>query len=110
MSAASIRDREGGFSERVMSVLHPKADMCGATTDVRYGPIADMDSHCVSLSGGFRKACSLDILPHQNQLVFRPSCSPSRDGSRVEPDCSRRRCKQSVAVQQWQPSCDSCGA
>ena len=57
-----------------------------------------------------RKACSSDIPPHQNQLVFLPACSPSRDGSRVEPVCSRRRCKQSAAVQQWQPSCDSCGA
>jgi len=25
-----------------MSALPPKADMCGATADVRYGPIADM--------------------------------------------------------------------
>ena len=25
-----------------MSALPPKADMCGATRDVRYGPIADM--------------------------------------------------------------------
>jgi hypothetical protein len=26
----------------VMSALPPKADMCGATTDVRFGPIADI--------------------------------------------------------------------
>ena len=26
----------------VLSALHPKADMCGATTDVRFGPIADI--------------------------------------------------------------------
>ena len=25
-----------------MSALHPKADMCGALADVRYGPIADI--------------------------------------------------------------------
>jgi hypothetical protein len=25
-----------------MSALPPKADMCGATSDVRYGPKADM--------------------------------------------------------------------
>ena len=25
-----------------MSALHPKADMCGAIVDVRFGPIADM--------------------------------------------------------------------
>jgi len=70
---------------------------------------ADMDRHRVSVSGGFRKACSSGIPPHQNRLVFRPACSPSRDGSRVEPASSRRRCKQSVAVKQWQSSCDACG-
>jgi hypothetical protein len=26
----------------VMSALHPKADMCGATRDVRFVPIADI--------------------------------------------------------------------
>ena len=26
-----------------MSALHPKADMCGATKDVRYVPIADIE-------------------------------------------------------------------
>jgi hypothetical protein len=34
-------DRESGFPRKVMSALPPKADMCGATTDVRFGPIAD---------------------------------------------------------------------
>jgi hypothetical protein len=28
-------DRESGFPQTVMSALHPKADMCGATSDVR---------------------------------------------------------------------------
>ena len=27
-----------------MSALHPKADMCGANSNVRFGPIADMRS------------------------------------------------------------------
>jgi hypothetical protein len=27
--------------QKVMSALLPKADMCGAISDVRYGPIAD---------------------------------------------------------------------
>jgi len=30
----------------VMSALPPKADMCGATRDVRFGPIADMATSC----------------------------------------------------------------
>ena len=79
-----------------MSALPPKVDIRG--TNVRFMPAADMDRHRVSVSGGFRKACSSDIPPHQNRLAFRPACSPSRDGSRVERVCSRRRCKQSVAV------------
>jgi hypothetical protein len=28
--------------QKVMSALPPKADMCGATSDVRYGPKADI--------------------------------------------------------------------
>ena len=35
-------DRESGFSQTVMSALPPKADMCGATGDVRFGPKADI--------------------------------------------------------------------
>src|SRR5262249_21245263 len=31
------------FPRKVMSALPPKADMCGATNDVRFGPIADID-------------------------------------------------------------------
>jgi hypothetical protein len=27
-----------------MSAIHPKADMCGAPRDVRYGPIADISN------------------------------------------------------------------
>src|SRR5262245_22340597 len=35
--------------QNVMSALPPKADMCGATTDVRFGPKADI-SHVWLLS------------------------------------------------------------
>jgi hypothetical protein len=31
-----------GAVELSMSTLPPKADMCGATRDVRFGPIADI--------------------------------------------------------------------
>jgi hypothetical protein len=30
---------------RALSALFPKADMCGATRDVRFGPEADMRRH-----------------------------------------------------------------
>ena len=35
-------DRESGLPAKVMSALPPKADVCGTTRDVRYGPIADI--------------------------------------------------------------------
>src|SRR5262245_48544078 len=35
-------DRESGHRQTLMSALPPKADMCGATRDVRFGPIADI--------------------------------------------------------------------
>ena len=35
-------DRESRLPQTVASALPPKADVCGATSDVRYGPEADM--------------------------------------------------------------------
>jgi hypothetical protein len=35
-------DRESGFPRKVISALPPKGDMCDATRDVRFGPIADI--------------------------------------------------------------------
>jgi hypothetical protein len=37
--------------QKVMSALPPKADMCGATRDVRFGPKADInDIHSITAS------------------------------------------------------------
>ena len=36
-------DRESGFTQKVMSALPPKADMCGALAHVRFVPIADIN-------------------------------------------------------------------
>ena len=38
-----------------MSALPPKADVCGATSDVRFGPIADIIGHSII---GSARACS----------------------------------------------------
>jgi hypothetical protein len=35
-------DRESGFSQKAMSALPPKADMCGANRNVRFVPMADI--------------------------------------------------------------------
>ena len=37
-----IATAKADFHKKVMSALPPNADMCAATTDVGYGPIADM--------------------------------------------------------------------
>jgi hypothetical protein len=55
-------DRESGFPQPVMSALRPKADMCSATRDVRYGPIADMHKHETESPprDGLSKSCCSD--------------------------------------------------
>jgi len=51
-------DRKSGHAQIVMSALPPKADMCGATSNVGYGPIADilnaslMEYPCGATLGG----------------------------------------------------------
>jgi hypothetical protein len=35
---------ENGFPQQVMSVLHPKADMCSANRHVRFTPNSDRES------------------------------------------------------------------
>jgi hypothetical protein len=37
-------DRESEIPQMAMSALPPKADMCGANTNVRFGPKADTDA------------------------------------------------------------------
>jgi hypothetical protein len=49
-------DRESGFPRKVMSALPPKADMCGATRDVRFGPEADIGVFAFLLADHFVKA------------------------------------------------------
>jgi hypothetical protein len=39
---SALAQKQACAPQKVMSALPPKADMCGATRDVRFGPIADM--------------------------------------------------------------------
>ena len=41
---------------KAMSALPPKADMCGATKDVRFGPIADIPHSFDYFIGGYQQA------------------------------------------------------
>jgi hypothetical protein len=43
-------DRESEFPQQAMSALPPKADMCSALADVRFGPIADIDAYSITSS------------------------------------------------------------
>jgi hypothetical protein len=67
-------DRKSGFPHKVMSALPPKADMCSATRDVRYGPIADIASKLVRAA--------------KNVAVPRPRGSVINDAPR--PQCDIR--------------------
>jgi len=45
-----MSDRESEIAKKAMSALAPKADVCGATGDVRFGPKADMNREgCASV-------------------------------------------------------------
>jgi hypothetical protein len=46
---SALGQKQTCAAHKVMSALHPKADMCGATRDVRYGPKADTDAITGSL-------------------------------------------------------------
>jgi hypothetical protein len=67
-----------GFAESAlassMSALPPKADMRGAATDVRFGPIADIASR---LFDHLEKART-EQLPHKSDCLHA-----KRDGARV---------------------------
>ena len=39
---SALGQKQTCAAHKVMSALHPKADMCGATRDVRFGPEADI--------------------------------------------------------------------
>ena len=49
-------DHESGLRQRVLSALPPKADVCSASADVRFGPKADLRSFAppiqVNVHGG----------------------------------------------------------
>src|SRR5262245_5376865 len=54
-----------------MSALPPKADMCGATTDVRFGPIADSALHQLSINSSARSSTVGGIVRPSALAVFR---------------------------------------
>jgi hypothetical protein len=41
-ASTPIATAKADMPQMVMSALHPKADMCSATNDVGFGPIADI--------------------------------------------------------------------
>src|SRR5262249_14890753 len=58
-------DRESGLLQTVMSALPPKADVCGATRDVRYGPKADS---CSAARLAQKKDRLAGVSPKSNQV------------------------------------------
>jgi len=60
-----------------MSALPPKADMCGAVVDVRFGPIADMHQLFNHLVGALLQVCAANgfKLPPPWLTSLQPSCA-----------------------------------
>ena len=49
MAGLSALDQKQTFApQKAMSALPPKADMCSATRDVRYGPKADIKPYSIT--------------------------------------------------------------
>ena len=73
--------------QNVMSALPPKADMCGATKDVRFGPKADivatstLDTHCECHTGealamSFGQTVTNSFLRHCTMMGTKSVLSP----------------------------------
>ena len=79
-------DRESGFPQKVMSALPPKADMCGATRDVRFVPKADMPIYSIISSaracsaGGTLRPSALAVLRLMYSSTFVARCTGSSAG------------------------------
>jgi hypothetical protein len=55
-----------------MSALPPKADMCGATSDVRYGPKADTGQHKLSRQSGVAVVILYRFVRNRTLSVYFP--------------------------------------
>jgi hypothetical protein len=62
-------DRKSGFPHKVISALPPKADMCGAARQVRFGPIADMARY--SIISSTRACIAAGTLRSRGELCVR---------------------------------------
>src|SRR5262244_2704765 len=92
-------DRESGLPQTVMSALAPKADMCGAATDVRFGPKADIRASPARRRWASRPRHQAHSLQHPAMPILVPSAwtrcwypgelraehAPSRQGSLRQP-------------------------
>jgi hypothetical protein len=75
-------DRESGFPQTVMSALPAKADMCGATTDVRLGPEADIRS-LYSITSSAAKRMPFGMMTPSALAVLRLTTSSNLVGCSI---------------------------
>jgi hypothetical protein len=65
-----------------MSALPPKADMCGATSDVRYGPKADIQASNAALFLGTQTNTAV-----RGRITLISVNSPGCVSTSIEPAC-----------------------
>jgi len=81
-----IATAKSGFPQKVMSASPPKADMCGATRDVRFGPKADITA--LVKKWMWRRA----VYSARWQVVSHPQLPQSQDGQGSDVSCTERTC------------------
>jgi hypothetical protein len=65
---STLGQKQTSALQKGMSALLPKADMCGATSDVRFGPIADIvPDRITGRSAGFRPVNDLVTIRVERQ-------------------------------------------
>ena len=111
-----------------MSALPPKADMCSATRDVRFGPKADIPSYSITSSARYtisghalaepprmprKKSRRLTHAPQRSSQAIVAAYASTLEGAR-QPSNVRFGQKQTFALQMGMsaspPKADKCGA
>ena len=73
---SALGQKQTCAAQKVMSALPPKADMCGATRDVRFVPIADI-GHALKCNSEGANGASIFASRKYGRQIGGPFASPS---------------------------------